>query len=64
MEGRKCVMPVEGERMKQLIKAVAYVECSAKYKWNVDKVFETAMLSLFTSERKQRKKRGSNCVII
>lgn len=65
VEAQKCVTTTEGEQMRKLLKAVGYVECSSKYQWNVDKVFETAMLSLFTPpEKRQRKKQTSSCVII
>lgn len=63
VEAQKCVTTAEGEQMRKLVKAVGYVECSSKYQWNVDKVFETAMLSLFTQEKRQ-KKRSSSCMII
>lgn len=62
VEAHKCVTTAEGEEMKKMIRAVSYVECSSKYQWNVDKVFETAMLSVFRQER-PKKRHNNSCSI-
>lgn len=36
----------EGETLHEKIKANGYVECSSKFMWNINRVFEAALLSV------------------
>ena len=42
-EGMEPVSTEEGEKMMRRVRALAYVECSAKLQYNVKEVFETAI---------------------
>lgn len=61
-----CQRPIttkEGEALYQKIKADGYVECSSKFMWNVNRVFEEALLSVVGKPKKPRSNK-SNCILL
>ncbi|VEU22055.1 DEKNAAC103080 [Brettanomyces naardenensis] len=60
--GQRPVTPSEGQAVAEKIKALKYMECSAKLNQGVREVFETATrAALQTKERKEKKKK---CVVL
>ncbi|KAM9734473.1 rho-related GTP-binding protein RhoF [Menidia menidia] len=56
---------LQGEEIRQLMKAELYLECSAKYQENVEDIFREATKRGLASNRKQRNhKRKRKCVVL
>jgi len=57
-----CPKPIsskEGESLRDKIKADGYVECSSKFMWNINRVFEEALLSVVGKPRMPRSNRST-----
>lgn len=62
-EVSKPITTEEGEHLQEKVKADGYVECSSKFQWNINKVFEEALLSAVGKSKKRKSKRFS-CVLL
>ena len=58
--GQKVVTTEEGEKLARDIKAVKYIECSARTKDNLKTVFDEAILAVLYPEEPERKKPTCN----
>ncbi|KAF5301582.1 hypothetical protein FQR65_LT08887 [Abscondita terminalis] len=59
----KCISTDEGDQLHRKIRADGYVECSSKFMWNVNRVFEEALLSVVGKPREPKSNR-STCVLL
>ena len=58
------VKPEQGREMAQKIQARAYLECSARTKEGVRKVFETATTEALKVRRRPGKKGRRRCILV
>ena len=61
--GKKPVTPEQGEQMRQDIKAVRYMECSAKTGQGVKPVFDEA-IRVFLNAKKEQPKKDKKCELL
>jgi GTPase SAR1 family protein len=63
--GAKAVTPQEGETLRSQIKALRYIECSAKTRFEVNTVFNEAIrIVLGGGANRQQKKKKGGCALL
>lgn len=58
------VTPTAGEELKKKIKADYYIECSSKFMWNVDSVFEAALKIAVNNKISTKKVHKNSCILL
>ncbi|XP_070690345.1 rho-related GTP-binding protein RhoF-like [Pempheris klunzingeri] len=64
--GQNAVTYIQGEEARRKLRAVLYLECSAKYRENVDDLFREATKQALMATRRPEKasERGSQCALL
>lgn len=57
-ENQKTISIKEGEALHHKIKSDGFVECSSKFMWNINRVFEEALLSVVGKPKEPKSSRG------